>query len=102
MICSPISHHDAIFHVAGNVIADVSRTTNPIIRHDMCHKTIKKFVNEMKEINWQCLIVDTPNLPIANSMKLCLGSITIASHAVNLQNHTTCVNIDYKQLLNNQ
>ena len=39
-----------IWHVIGNVIADDNLTENPIIRRDMSHKNIMKFINEMKEI----------------------------------------------------
>ena len=29
---------------------------NPIVRRDMCHKNLLKFVNERKELNWQCVL----------------------------------------------
>ena len=58
ILCSSISDHYAIFHVAGNVIADDNLTENPIIRRDMSHKNILKFINEMKEIDWQCVFVE--------------------------------------------
>ena len=55
ILCSSISDHYAIFHVAGNVSND-SNMINSIVRPDMCHKNLLKFVNEMKELNWQCVI----------------------------------------------
>ena len=58
ILCSSISDHYAIFHVAGNVIADDNLTENPIIRRDMSHKNIMKFINEMKEIDLQCVFVE--------------------------------------------
>ena len=51
ILFSSISDRYAIFHVAGNVIADDKLTENPIIRRDMSHKNILKFINEMKEID---------------------------------------------------
>ena len=37
ILCSSISDHYAIFHVAGNVSND-SNMINPIVRRDVCHK----------------------------------------------------------------
>ena len=63
ILCSSISDHYAIFHFAGNVIADDTLTENPIIRRDMSHKNIMKFINEVKETDWQCVLVvnDAPS-----------------------------------------
>ena len=51
MLCPSLSDHCAIFHVAGNVVTIDSNMINPILRRDMCHKNLLKFVNEMKELN---------------------------------------------------
>ena len=55
-----------IFHIAGNV-TNVSNMINPIVRRDMCHKNLLKFVNEMKELNCQCVIDE--NYPQYSSSK---------------------------------
>ena len=43
-------------HVAGNVVTNDSNRINPIVGREMCHKHLLKLVNEMKELNLQCVI----------------------------------------------
>ena len=59
MLCSSISDHYAIFHATGNVATNDSNMIKPIARCDMCHKNLLKYVNEMKRLNWQCMIDET-------------------------------------------
>ena len=47
ILCLSISDHYAIFPCCWPFIFH--------IRRDMCHKNLLEFVNEMKELNWQCV-----------------------------------------------
>ena len=101
--CSILDNY-AICYAAGNDIADVSQTKNPITRRNMCHKNILKLLlMKWKEsIGNVWLMKMTPNLPVVNSMKFCIASIMLVSHIVNLQNGVTWVNLGYQQLRNSQ
>ena len=52
MLCTDISDHYAIFHIAGNVEYDEINT--PVIRltRDMRQGYISKFINEMQLVVW--------------------------------------------------
>ena len=74
------------FQVADDGVTNYSNMINTTVSRGMCHKNLLKFVNEMKELNWQCVIKMTRNMPIVNSMKLYPSSIKFVSHTINLQN----------------
>ena len=56
ILCTDISDHYAIFHIAGNIshdkLNDLAKTR--LIR-DMRRQNIEKFTNEMQQINWNCV-----------------------------------------------
>ena len=56
ILCTDISDHYAIFHIAGNIshdnLKDLAKTRQ--IR-DMRRQNIEKFTNEMQQINWNCV-----------------------------------------------
>ena len=56
ILCTAISDHYAIFHIAGNIshgnIKDSSQTR--LIR-DMRWRNVEKFTTEMQQLNWNCV-----------------------------------------------
>ena len=53
ILCTSISDHYAIFHVAGNAEND-SRggDITPVLQRNYCQRNVNKFINEVKEIEW--------------------------------------------------
>ena len=56
ILCTDISDHYAIFHIAGNISHDNHKNLakTRLIR-DMRRQNIEKFTNEMQQINWNCV-----------------------------------------------
>ena len=56
ILCTSISDHYAVFHVASNAKKDHTKTDTPILKRNMCQRNITKFISEMNMINriwWQ-------------------------------------------------
>ena len=53
ILCTSISDHYAIFHVAGNAEND-SRggDIQPVLQRNCCQRNVNKFISEVKEIEW--------------------------------------------------
>ena len=53
ILCTSISDHYAIFHVAGNAEND-SRggDIQPVLQRNYCQRNVNKFINEVMEIEW--------------------------------------------------
>ena len=53
ILCTSISDHYAIFHVAGNAEND-SRggDITPVLQQNYCQRNVNKFINEVKELDW--------------------------------------------------
>ena len=59
MLCTSISDHYAVFHVAGNAKTDHAQTGIPVLIHDMGQRNIAKFISEMNMIDWQFVLNET-------------------------------------------
>ena len=59
ILCTSISDHYAVFHVAGNAKKDHTKTDTPILKRNMCQRNITKFISEMNMINWQFVLNET-------------------------------------------
>ena len=66
ILCTSMTDHYAIFHIAGNISHDNIVKDLPNLRRDIGQKNIKKFIDEMKIISWQS-VLDENNTHLAYS-----------------------------------
>ena len=59
ILCTSISDHYAVFHVASNAKKDHTKTDTPILKRNMCQRNITKFISEMNMIHWQFVLNET-------------------------------------------
>ena len=69
ILCTSMSDHYAIFHVAGNVDATTDDDT-PLIKRFFSRKNMEKFIDEMNAVDWdfikQCNDVQTAYMAFHN------------------------------------
>ena len=76
---------------------------NPIVRRDMCHKNLLKFVNEMKELNWQCVLDENdPHSAYSKFHEIVSSKYNVCFPYRKFTKGITWVNPGYQQLSNNQ
>ena len=56
ILCNSISDHYAVFHIACNTMMNDSLNDNEVIKRNMSHRNIMRFINEMKNQNWQSVL----------------------------------------------
>ena len=56
ILCNSISDHYAVFHIACNTMMNDSLNDTALIKRNMNHWNIMKFINEMKTQNWRCVL----------------------------------------------
>ena len=57
ILCTSISDHFAVFHIAGNMsTSKLTQPVSPKLRRDMRRENIEKFSTEMQKINWNNLL----------------------------------------------
>ena len=57
ILCTSISDHFAVFHIAGNMsTSKLTQPVSPKLTRDMRRKNIEKFSTEMQKINWNNLL----------------------------------------------
>ena len=56
ILCNSISDHYAVFHIACNTMMNDSLNDNEVIKRNMSHRKIMRFINEMKNQNWQSVL----------------------------------------------
>ena len=59
ILCTSISDHYAVFHVAGNAKTDHAQTGIPVLIRNMGQRNIAKFISEMNMIDWQFVLNET-------------------------------------------
>ena len=59
ILCTSISDHYAVFHVAGNAKTDHAQTGIPVLIRNMGQRNITKFISEMNMIDWQFVLNET-------------------------------------------
>ena len=59
ILCTSISDHYAVFHVAGNAKTDHAQTGIPVLIRNMGQRNIAKIISEMNMIDWQFVLSET-------------------------------------------
>ena len=58
ILCTSMSDHFAIFHIAGNMsTVKLTQPVSPKLTRDMRKKNVSKFLNEMQNIDWSTLLL---------------------------------------------
>ena len=58
ILCTSMSDHFAIFHIAGNVsTGKLTQPVSPKLTRDMRRKNVNKFLDEMHNIDWHNLLL---------------------------------------------
>ena len=52
ILCTDISDHYAVAHVAGNTKKQVKDTMVVGVKCDLCQRNVQKFIHEMQQIDW--------------------------------------------------
>ena len=55
ILCTDISDHYAIFHIAQNATVHMENTVMTQLKRDMKPQNVQRFVTEMDGINWSCV-----------------------------------------------
>ena len=72
---------------------------NPIVRRDICHKNLLKFVDEMKGLNWQCVIDDNdPKSACSKFHEIISSKYNVGFPYRKFKKGITWVNHGYQQL----
>ena len=56
ILCTDISDHYAVAHVAGNTKNHVKDTTVLGVKRDLCQRNVQKFIHEMQQIDWKVVM----------------------------------------------
>ena len=59
ILCTAISDHCAIFHVANNAKTDHAQTAMPLLKRNMGQRNITTFTTEMNMVDWQVVLNET-------------------------------------------
>ena len=59
ILCTSISDHYAIFHVASNAKPDHTQTEMPLLKRNMGQRNISKFIYEINSVDWQFVLTKT-------------------------------------------
>ena len=53
ILCTDISDHYAVFHIAGNTMCKSKDSLSPTVKRDLSYRNVQKFIDEMQQIDWQ-------------------------------------------------
>ena len=59
ILCTSISDHYAVFHVAGNAKTDHAQTEIPVLIRTMGQRDIAQFISEKGMVDWQFVLNET-------------------------------------------
>ena len=59
ILCTPISDHYAVFHVACNAKTEHDKTDMPLLKRNIGQRNITKFISEMNMVDWQFVLTET-------------------------------------------
>ena len=59
ILCTSISDHYAVFHVACNAKTEHAKTDMPLLKRNMGQRNITKFISEMNMVDWQFVLTET-------------------------------------------
>ena len=71
ILCTSISDHYAVFHIAGNMYVGQSscegENDTPVMKRNMCQRNIQKFVDKVNMVNWKH-VIDSTNVQEAYTL----------------------------------
>ena len=53
ILCTDISDHYAVFHIAGNTMCKSKDCLSPTVKRDLSHRNVQKFIDKMQQVDWQ-------------------------------------------------
>ena len=53
ILCTDMTNHYAVFHVAGNTMSKSKDYLSPTVKRDMSHRNVQKFIDESRQVDWQ-------------------------------------------------
>ena len=59
ILCTSISDHYAVFHVACNAKTEHAKTDMPLLKRNMGKRNITKFISEMNMVDWQFVLTES-------------------------------------------
>ena len=59
ILCTSISEHYAVFHVASNAKTDHAHAEMPLFKRYMGQRNLSKFISEMNGVDWQSVLNET-------------------------------------------
>ena len=59
ILCTSISDHYDIFHVASNAKTDHTQTEKPLLKRNMGQRNISNFISEINSVDWQFVLTKT-------------------------------------------
>ena len=59
ILCTSISDHYAVFHVACNAETEHAKTDMPLLKRNMGQRNITKFISELNMVDWQFVLTET-------------------------------------------
>ena len=51
ILCTDMSDHYAVFHVAGNIMSKSKDYLSPTAKRDMSHRNVQKFIDEIQQVD---------------------------------------------------
>ena len=103
ILCTSMSDHFAIFHIAGNM--STSKLTPPVslkLTRDMRRKFFDKFSAEMPKINWNNLFfINDAQSAFSTFHKMLSDAYNKSFHTIKLTNHITIRNFGWRLVWKN-
>ena len=59
ILCTSISDHYAVFHIASNAKTDHAPAEMPLFKRNMGQRNLSKFISEMNGVDWQSVLNET-------------------------------------------
>ena len=53
ILCTDMTDHYAVFHVAGNTMSKSKDYLSPTVKRDMSHRNVQKFIDKIQQVDWQ-------------------------------------------------
>ena len=53
ILCTDMTDHYAVFHVAGNTMSKSKDYLSPTVKRDMSHRNVQKIIDEIQQVDWQ-------------------------------------------------
>ena len=97
ILCTSISDHYAIFHVASNTRTDHTQTEMPLLKRNMGQRNISKFISEINRVDWQFVLTETDTqLAYSKFHEAMTNTVHVSLTGKSLKG-TTKINLGYLQ-----